>query len=126
MTNEKDHSCLTTFFAGQAVGVIMSLVAVIGGLAHRDIEPKIPTNETSNAVVSYDVNKDGLEDLVLPDGTVQIKTRDGNYISLGQMRSNEMEKVRERYEFRKEQVRNQVDNLDYKINTGRYVAGVSK
>jgi len=158
MENEK-HPMLQFFLGG-----LFALLAIRGCTS---IGESIVSKLSKPVQMSqYEINKDGLEDIIFSDGTVQIKQKDGSYVSLKEIenqeykqahlkykqygeennkmlseahlrynnRFNEIEKkeeseiktITDKYTLRSEQVRNSVDNLDYKIKTGRYVIGEVK
>lgn len=126
MTNEENnHSCYPAFLGGALVAIIGFTSAAVSYKGRLN-EPEMPEAGRPSITQVYDVNRDGLEDVVYPTGTVQLRTRDGTLISLGEMRQKEIDAVYRKFEIRKEQVRNKWDNADYKVNTGRYIAGVSE
>ena len=145
-----------------AISLVAGLAAMfaIRGCVYT-IDEMIPKQPVT--VSRYDVNKDGLEDLVYSDKTIQVKQADGSYIPLKELESQdykqiqvghdsaiaenrkefneankrynsrvseiesrklqEVEETRDKYTLKPEQARNSVDNLDYKVNTGRYIIG---
>lgn len=46
----------------------------------------------------YDINKDGLEDIIFSDGTVQIKQKDGSYAPLKEIENQEYKQAHLKYE----------------------------
>ena len=74
--------------------------------------------------IVYDVNQDGIQDLVDWEGNVKLGRADGTFVSLYDAYWDEHLRLIAKYStFVPDARRNSVDNLDYGINTGsgRYV-----
>jgi hypothetical protein len=112
---------------GVGTGWFLGMFSTMGIALFSTLVPpeiKLSTDMRPKTVAVYDINGDGLEDVALRDGTVQIKKQDGSYASsLGEMRRQELRAVHDKYTFREETERNSLDNLDYRVKTGRYVIG---
>ncbi len=137
MEKEKEdfNFSFPSFVFGGVFAGVACIFAMISTLkSTSNYEPTIPLNGRTEVVMEYDsnqtgvvreydLNQDGLADLVLPNGTVQLRNSDGNYTRLGDVRREAIREASARYELIQEKARNSVDNLDYKVTTGRYVLG---
>jgi hypothetical protein len=83
------------FFGGMVAGAL-SCALGIGIILSQD--SVIIAETKPQQAICYDVNKDGLEDLIEPDGRVLIKQKDGKLIQLGELRDAEIKSVYEKYD----------------------------
>jgi hypothetical protein len=115
-----------TMFGGMlGIGIIYFMGMGMGlGMKERGIRGvDFPEKARPATIATYDVNRDGLEDIIPHEGEVMIRQTDGSLVSLSELKGKDIDAVIKKYTFKPEEIRNTTDNLDYNINTGKYLMG---
>ena len=112
-----DKSLGKLFAAVVGVAGISAASCLGGAFMAESRYPDKPITNISRTkekeVETYDINGDGLEDVILPNGSVKIKTIDGTYTTLYDQWAEEVRDLSVKYSLKKQP-------------DGRYVAGVSE
>lgn len=87
-------------FLGFIGGAIFSMVNIHSGINER-FDIRVPEESRPAYSITYDVNRDGLDDIVSRDGSVEIKQSDGTYLPIKIMIRKNFDELEGKYQLEK-------------------------
>lgn len=91
---------LVTYAFGLAIGVLGGVRSIAPYVEHLETRGNYITQKNKHIMI-YDVDKDGLADVVSADGSVEISQEDGSCLSLKTVMENHVDRIKKSYHLEK-------------------------